>query len=678
MVDYQSLSAEEKFIPRDLSWLAFNERVLAEAAEEGNPLLERLKFVGIFVNNLAEFFMVRVAGLVQLLDTGYNQKNAVGYYPQDLYRQIKERADHLQGKLYALYQGALTAALAINRVSIKAYPELNPEQKKFVRRYFESTLFPIVTPLAVDQGRPFPLLSSKTVAFAVTISREGTIYLAVVPVPRSVPRLVKIPSGAEEYCFILVDEILRHNLEKFFKGYKVQSQASFRILRNSEFSLDEEETADLLDAIENELRKRARGKIVALEIGSEAGDQMREMLCHGLGFNPEYISRVEGPLDLAYVFELIAQVPLPYLQYQQFLPAQRQYGCIFEAIKESVFMQHLPYQSFQPTVDLIAQAARDPDVLAIKMTLYRTGEGSAIINALKEAAENNKQVTVLVEIKARFDEELNIQWVRELEESGCHVMYGLAGMKVHAKMALIVRREEGRIRRYVHMSTGNYNEKTAQVYTDIGYFTCNDDFAQDISDMFNVITGYSLPPPWRRIVSSPYDLRQYFFGLIDKEIEYQQQNGNGLIMAQMNSLEDLRMIEKLYEASGAGVKIYLVVRGICCLIPGVAGMSENIQVKSVVGRFLEHSRIFIFNNNDNARVFLSSADWMRRNLERRIEMLFEIYNDTIKNQLREIVNLYWQDTEKSWFLQPDRSYCRARVDTEPFSAQDYFMNYYSG
>jgi len=378
------------------------------------------------------------------------------------------------------------------------------------------------------------------------------------------------------------------------------------------------------------------------------------------------------------LFELVSQVTRPDLCYKSFFRGKLEYENIFDKINEGDFLLHMPYQSFQPTIDLIRSAARDPDVLAIKMTLYRTNNDSGIIEGLKEAAKNRKQVTVLVELKARFDEEQNINWARELEDSGCHVVYGIPGMKIHSKVALVVRKEGGKIRRYVHLATGNYNENTARVYTDLGYFTANDDFAKDISDVFNVITGYSMPSRWKRIVSAPYDLRKYFFKLINKEIEFQKKSKNGLIFAKLNSLEDTKIIEKLYEASQAGVKIQLIVRGICCLVPGVPGLSENIRVRSIVGRFLEHTRVFIFNNNSDARIFLSSADWMARNFDHRVELLFEIYKNELKEHLKFIMETCWRDRLKTRVLLPEKRYVRPKEKPEMINSQEFFIKHYTG
>jgi len=672
------LEAKDKFIHRDLSWLSFNERVLEEATDPHNPLLEKLKFLAIFVNNLDEFFMVRIAGLKRVLDSRYDRKDAFGYYPHELAVELKTRIEGGIKKLYEIYKGKIKKDLEKNKIFVKKYDELNAEQQKYVKRFYDTTLFPILTPMAIDQGHPFPVLPSKTMAFAISLNRNDKIHLAIIPIPKVIPRLLKVPSEKDELSFVLVDEIIRQYLSSLFRGFKIVGFSLCRVIRDSELSVEEEYTPDLLKAIEAEIRKRPKAKIVYLEIEKDCPADLLETLCQGLDFPKEEITIIDGDFDLTYFFELAPQVPEPELNFRSYLPAKIEYENIFDKIKEGDFLLHPPFQSFQPTVDLIQSAAKDPNVLAIKMTLYRTSEESEIVKALKEAAKNKKQVTVLVEIKARFEEEKNINWARELEEAGCHVIYGIAGMKIHSKITLVVRREEGRICRYVHLSSGNYNEKTAMVYTDFGYFTANDDFAKDISDVFNVITGYSLPARWKRIISSPYDLRQYFFELIDEEIEFQKKYKNGFIFVKMNSLEDPQVIEKLYAASSVGVKIKLIIRGICCLIPGVEGLSENIEVKSIVGRFLEHSRIFIFNNNSNSRIFLSSADWMRRNFDRRIELLFEIYKEDLKEHLLKIMDLYWKDNAKARILQSEKEYIRPQDEAQLFNIQEHLIDYYAG
>ena len=671
------MEVKEKFIHRDLSWLEFNRRVLEEAADERNPLLERIKFLAIFTSNLDEFFMVRMSGAKKLLTSGYNKRDQFGFYPQELFTEIKARTDELVNKFYEVYQGPVRDALEGEKIFIKKPESLSVEQRKYVQRFFDTTLYPIITPMAVDGGHPFPVLPSRTIAFAVTIIRSEKNHLAIIPIPKSVPRLLKVPAEGEESVYVLTDYLIKENLAQFFKGYKIQDASLFRVLRDSELEVDEGFAPDLLKALEKELKKRSSAKAVYLQMEKGTSPALLEVLCNGIDFPQEDVVFTTSDLDLTFLYDLSAWTEKPQLRYPSFTSVKSVYDNIFDKVKDEDFIIHVPFQSFMPTCELIASAAKDPDVLAIKMTLYRTNEDSAIIKALMDAAKNRKQVTVVVEIKARFEEEKNIQWSRELEQAGCHVIYGIAGLKIHSKMTLIVRKEEGRIRRYVHLSTGNYNEKTANVYTDIGFFTANDDFARDIADVFNVITGYSLPSPWKRVISSPHDLRKYFFDLIDKEMEAQQLHKNGLIIAKLNALEDTQIIEKLYAASQAGVKIRMIVRGICSLVPGVAGLSENIDVRSIVGRFLEHSRIFYFNNNGNGRVFLSSADWMTRNFDRRIELLFEITKPEVKSHLHFILDSYLKDSRKARFLRNDGSYARIKKEGAAFDAQEYLINHYS-
>jgi polyphosphate kinase len=674
-MDIKNLDAKEIFIPRDLSWLAFNNRVLQEAEDPANPLLERIKFLAIFVNNLDEFHMVRIAGLKRLIDSGYNRKDNFGVIPQELYPQIKSAVQETTQNLYSAYV-KIKAELEENKIFVKKYLELNPEQRKFANRYFDTNIFPIITPMAIDQGHPFPVLSSKTIAFAIKLLRGEKSCTALITIPKVIPRTLRLPSDKNEHSFILIEEIIREHLKDFFKGYEISANTLFRVIRDSELTVDEEYTPDLLKAIENEIKKRPKAKVVRLEMENDSNPQLQEVICQEMDFAREEISFIEKEMDLSFIFEISAQTNKPQLNYPAFTPGKIEYENILEKVKENDFIIHLPYQSFTPTLELLQQAAKDPQVLGIKMTLYRTNDDSGIIKALKEATKNKKQVTILVEIKARFDEEKNINWAKELEEAGCHVIYGLPGMKTHSKMTLIVRKEE-RIRRYVHLSTGNYNEKTSGVYTDIGYFTANDDFARDISDLFNVITGYSLASRWKRIVTSPDDMREYFIELIDREIQLHKNYKNGLIFIKMNSLEDTKIIEKLYAASCAGVKIRIIVRGICCLIPGIPELSENIKVKSIVGRFLEHSRIYIFNNNADPQFFLSSADWMSRNFDRRIELLFEIHKQDIKEQLRFIMDTYWKDTAKSRILNQDRKYSRTPLTEGKFNAQEALIKHYT-
>ena len=666
----------EQYIPRDISWLMFNERVLKEATDLSNPLLERAKFLAIFVSNMDEFFMVRVAGLKNLIETKITRKSHYGYSQTELLDMILEKSAGMIRDLYDVYTNKILKQLARNKIFICGPAELSRDQKRFIKDYFETTMFPIITPMAVDPGHPFPVLPSKTMSFAVHIKRKGESHLAIVPVPKNIPRLLRLPSPRDEYHFILIEDILRTYLTDFFKSYRVTEYSLFRVIRDSEIEGDEELTSDILKAIDDQVKKRTFAKPVYLEAEASCSAELRSMLCEGLHFNQDEVTQIKSNFDLTFLFELFGHVDLPRLTYEGFIPRKIEYDHIFERVKEDDMMIHMPYQPFYPTVDLIQTAARDPNVLAIKMTLYRTNKGSAIIDALKEAAINGKQVTTLVEIKARFDEANNIKWTRQLEEAGCHVIYGIPGLKVHSKMTLIVREEEGRIQRYVHISTGNYNETTANVYTDIGYFTANDDVARDISELFNVITGYSQPARWDSIVTSPDSLRDYTVSLIEREIKFQKKYRNGKIFAKFNSLEDLKIVDKLYEASKAGVKIRLVVRGICCLIPGVKGMSENIEVRSIIGRILEHSRIFIYNNNDSPRVFMGSADWMMRNFDRRIELLFEVNKADLKSHLMSIMDYSWKDNQKAWILGSDMKYAKPKSKSAPFSFQNYLLKLY--
>lgn len=665
------------FFHRDLSWLAFNDRVLNEATDKNNPLLERLRFLSIAANNLDEFFMVRVSSTKRLVSAGHNHKDQFGYYLDELLVELSSRIESQILKMYNIYHEILNNELEKNKIFILSPNQLNEKQKKATRRYFETTLFPIITPIAVDPTHPFPVLHSKTNAFALSLNYKENVYFAFIVIPKSVPRFYRLPSDDNEFCFIFIDEIIREHLGVFFRGFQIGESFAFRVIRDGEIILTEEFATDFLKKMEEELKNRPKAEVVSLQIEDSKSDKLVDFLSENLKFPKTGIIFVKGNLDLSSLGELSSQITKPNLFYASYSPGSLVYENIFDKIKEGDFIIHLPYQSFYPVVDFIQTSAKDPDVLAIKMSLYRTNDDSNIIRALIEAAKNKKQVTVLVELRARFDEERNIEWTKELESAGCHVIYGMPGLKVHAKMAIVVRKEEGRIRRYVHLSTGNYNEKTARIYTDVGYFTASDDFANDVSDIFNVITGYSMAGKYRKVITSPNELRSYIFELIDREMHFQKKHKSGLIFAKMNSLEDVSIINKLYQASCSGVKIKLIVRGICSLIPGMEGISENIEIKSIVGRFLEHSRIFVFNNNHFPRVFLSSADWMSRNFDRRVEVLFEILRQDLIEHMIMILDRYWEDNAKSYILMPNGEYVRHTSEDKCFNAQEYFIDYYA-
>lgn len=667
-----------RYFQRELSWLAFNERVLEEALDKTNPLLERLKFLAIFVSNLDEFFMIRVSGIKRLIDAGYKSKDEYGYTPREVYEEMDRMVKNLVGRLYKIYEGVSSREMPENNISLLNYSQLNSTDKLVVDEYFATTLFALITPMAVDQGHPFPILPSKTLSFWIRVARNRKSNFVVLPIPSNISRVFKLPSSSRNQDrFILVDEIIRGNMASFFIGFSIEENALFRIIRDGDLALEEEYSSDLLKTIEREVKKRPRAKSIRVEIERSVSKLMLEKLCEHTEVPADEVNVVKNNLDLTFLFDLTGQLERPELRFRPFLGRFDKVEDMFAKIRDNDFVVHHPFESFDPVQKLVRQAAADKDVLAIKMTLYRIDSDSLIIEALKEAASSGKQVTVLVELKARFDEERNISWAKQLEKAGCHVIYGIPGIKIHSKIMLIVRREETSIRRYMHLGTGNYNEKTSRLYTDMGLFTANEDFARDIADTFNVISGYSMPPRWRKVTSAPYDLRRFFYTLVDQEIEFQKNYGNGLIMAKINSLADTQIIEKLYEASNAGVKIRLLVRGICCLVPGVKGMSENIEVRSVVGRFLEHSRIYLFNSNDQRRFYFSSADWMTRNLDRRIELLFPIEKEKLKKHIMWIFKNYWKDNAKSRQLMPDGTYVSVKKGKERFDIQDYLIDYYA-
>jgi polyphosphate kinase len=666
------------YIHRELSWLAFNERVLEEAVDTSNPLLERVKFMAIFINNLDEFYMVRVAGIKRLIDAGYTKADGYGWLPSEINDAIDRRVRSLMKRLYEIHQEIIHGVLRTQGISVLRYDELDARDRKAVDGYFTSTLYPLMTPMAVDQGHPFPVLPSKTISFSVRVKQGRKYHFAILPLPTVVPRLYELRSSKNNYRFVLIDEIVRNNTSAFFRGYDVVEAVPFRVLRDSELDLEEEYADDLLVAIEREVKKRPRAKAVYVGVEREMSGSMLTRLSKELEIDKSEIRRVDDHLDLAYLFDLYNGVDRPDLKFTGYVPAPGVSGNVFDRMKKGDFLVHLPYQSFDAIARLIESSATDPNVLAIKMTLYRTNRDSCVIASLKKAAARGVQVSILVEIRARFDEERNILWARELERAGCHVMYGIPGIKIHSKICLVIRREKEGIRRYVHLSTGNYNEITACVYTDIGLFTAREDYGRDVADVFNVISGYSEVPHWSKVISSPEDLRQYFFQLIDQEIHNQKKCDNGAIIAKMNSLQDRKIISKLYDASKAGVKIRLLVRGICCLIPGIKGLSENIEVHSIVGRFLEHTRIFIFNNNNNYRVFMASADWMRRNFDRRIELLFPVEDEHLKEHLKWLAEKHWNDTVKTRVMHHDGIYVRAPEVDMKLNIQEYLIKYYSG
>lgn len=664
----------EYYENRELSWLKFDGRVLNEAKDKTIPLLERLKFVSITSSNLDEFFMVRVASLKDMVHADYRKRDIAGMTASEQLAQINIKTRELVDSQYNTYNRSLVPLMESNHIHIvEKFEDLNERQQKFVDRYFEENVYPVLTPMAVDASRPFPLIRNKTLNIAALLSgknekneknnKEG-VEFATVQVPSVLPRLVQIPAeieGAEEdQTFILLEQIIEKNIDKLFLNYKVLCAHPYRIMRNADLTIDEDEAADLLKEIQKQLKMRQWGEVIRLEVESSIDKKLLRFLKDELKVAEEDIFKISGPIDLTFLMKMYGLPGCDHLRYAPYKP-QKVPGIepgesIFDAIRKGDILLHHPYQTFDPVVDFIRQAAVDPDVLAIKQTLYRVSGNSPIIAALAKAAENGKQVSVLVELKARFDEENNIVWAKKLEKAGCHVIYGLVGLKTHSKIALVVRREEDGIRRYVHLGTGNYNDSTAKLYTDCGVFTCQESIGEDATAVFNMLSGYSEPLSWNELVVAPIWLRSRFLKLIERETRHARAGKPAKIMAKMNSLCDEGIIAALYEASAAGVEIDLVVRGICCLKVGIPGVSEHIRVRSIVGNFLEHSRIFYFLNDGEEEVFMGSADWMPRNLDRRVEILFPVLDDEIKRKVKHILDVELADNMKAHVLMPDGNY----------------------
>ena len=648
---------------RELSWLDFNFRVLEEAFEKENPIMERLNFLSITASNLDEFFMVRVAGVMEQIYSKYTKPDDSGLTPQELMAQLSEKIHSFAEKQYSCLHRSILPALKKHQILFLRPEELEPRQRRHVDDYFDKVLFPVLPPLAVDTSRPFPLLANKSLNIAVRLQNKDESMFAVVQVPSILKRFLEVPC-AEGRAFILLEDIITEKLPQLFELYEIKASCPFRVTRNSDLDIDEE-SADLMQAIEKSIKKRKRGRPVRLEILQKCDPETKEFLVKTLEVPKKGIYELPGPIDLTYLSKFSGVDGYDQLHFKRIQPVNPPadfwgYDDIFEAIREKDRMVHHPYDSFNAVVDFVAAAASDPDVLAIKQTLYRVSGNSPIIAALIKAAENGKQVTVLVELKARFDEENNINWAKKLEHAGCHVIYGLTGLKTHCKILLVVRKEEGGIRRYLHMGTGNYNDSTARFYTDIGMFTCKDLFGVDASSLFNVLTGYSIPPQYHKMIVAPGGMRSFFERMIRSETENARKGLPSGITVKVNSLVDPEIIRLLYEASQAGVEIKLIVRGICCLIPGLPGVSENITVYSIVGQLLEHSRIFKFENAGNPKIYMGSADWMPRNLDRRVELVFPIDDQDLKERAFGILELMLSDTVNARIQQPDTTY--AHID----------------
>lgn len=665
------------FINRELSWLEFNRRVLEESEDENTPLLERLKFIAITASNLDEFFMVRVAGLKTQYEEGMTKKDIAGLTPREQLIEIRGSSQTLVKDLYSSYRQLMEKLEAEEYLKIKPFKELTKEQKKYVQAYYSEVIFPILTPMGIDAGRPFPHINTGILNLIVKIrsdDKTGPLY-SVIQVPKVIKRLIELPvKGKRE--FILLEEIISAMGEGLFTGYEIEEMGVFRITRSGDMIIDEEEAEDLLIEIEKELRRRRWGIPVRAECSIHLAQNSKDFLREKTSLPLDDFYEVEGPIDLTFLWELFAMEGFEEIKYQRNYPSftkKLQGKEVFANLKKRRYLLHHPYDTFDHVSELIETAADDKKVLAIKQTLYRVSGDSAVVKALMRAAQNGKQVTVVVELKARFDEERNIRWAKKLERAGCHVIYGLKGLKVHAKCLLIIRREEDGIRRYLHLGTGNYNSLTAKLYSDFSYFTCDTQMAMDISNLFNRLTGFSTNTSWQKVIAAPEFMREEFYRLIKREEENAAAGREGRIVAKMNALVDKEIIEHLYDASKAGVKIELIVRGACCLRAGIDGLSENIRVSSLVGRYLEHSRIYSFHNDGEEDIYLSSADWMKRNLDRRIELLFPIEDKESKRKIHRILEGLLRDNVKLRRQGRDGTYERVERSKETFNAQESFF-----
>ena len=670
---------KELYINRELSWLEFNKRVLDEGENKNNPLMERIKFLSIFCSNFDEFFNVRVGSLRDMVNAGYVKEDPSGLNPKHQLKAISIKAQELSSELYRLYRSEIIPELEKNNIHFLSSKDLTEDDKKYLYKYFNEMVFPVLTPHAVDCSRPFPHLQDKTLNLGVFLKKdepEAEKFFATVQIPSILPRMIFLPAKKKIYRIFLLEDLISMYIKDLFLGHSIISVNPYRIIRNADLTIEEEEAEELLREIENSIKQRKWGQAVKLEVTNRAEDDLCSYLTEELDIHQRDVYYQNGPINLTFLMGLYNLPGFDDLKDSKFTPVNKEVfkgRNIFSVIKEQDILLHHPYDSFHPVLDFIDQAAKDPKVLAIKQTLYRVSGNSPVIKSLINAAENGKQVTVLVELKARFDEEKNIIWARRLEKAGCHVIYGLVGLKTHSKITLILRKEGNSIKRYVHLATGNYNDITAKLYTDIGMFTSNERFGQDASKIFNMLSGYSEIENLEKIIIAPMFFRNTVESLIEKEIEHAEKGRKAEIIIKVNSLVDPRIIDLLYKASQKGVKIYLIVRGVCSLKPGIPDVSDNIKVKSIVGRFLEHSRIFWFSNNGDEKFFLSSADLMTRNLDRRVEIFFPVLEKDLKKELWEILQGNIKDNVKGKIMLPDGTYTKDPGGNEKFSIQDYFM-----
>ncbi len=662
------------FINRELSWLEFNARVLEWAKDPNVPLFERLKFASIICSNLDEFFMVRVASLRDRILAGIDRPDPSGLTPKEAMNNITQRAHQMVTDQYNCYHRSLVKALKREGIKLVDREDLNESQLEFVQNYYLQNVYPVLTPLVVDKSRPFPLILNKSQNIALLLKKDKVELFATVQVPSVLPRLVEISATSKDKTFILLEEIIKMNINELFRCYQVIALGSYRITRNADLNWDEEGAEDLLETIEQSLLQRKWGTVIRIEVEKGFAKPLLARLMEELEISTEEVYVIKGPIDLTFLASLSRSEGFDHLRYTPLEPQQviplLQEPDIFRAISRQDILLHHPYQAFDPVVRLVQTSATDPKVLAIKQTLYRLSRNSPIIEALALAAENGKQVTVLVELRARFDEENNIHWARRLEEAGCHVIYGVIGFKTHCKVLLIVRQEDEVLKRYIHLGTGNYNEVTAKIYTDLGLFTINPQFGADASALFNMLSGVSQPVDMHKLTIAPLGLRRKFCQLIEEEAENARNGKVARIIAKVNSLVDQEIIMALYEASNCGVEIQLIVRGICCLRPGLPGVSENISVRSILGRFLEHSRVFYFFHGGEELIYLSSADWMARNLDRRVELLCPIEDSGRKQEVKNILEIGLQDTLKARVLNSDGFYVRVKRRNKLVNSQE--------
>jgi len=684
-------NASKKRLPyfnRELSWLAFNRRVLEQAQNENYPILERVRFLAFVSKNLDEFFEIRVAGILQQIESGIVEKGLDGLGPKEQLRRIHSIVTRLVADQYACWSDQLVPALKKEGVVFKRKNELSRNEKKWVKEYFDEEVYPVLTPLAVDPAHPFPQLVNKALNILALLenphpTEENENLMAIIPIPRILPRVVEIQNrkASKSYYqpFIFLSDIVRMNAHKLFPGYRIRYANPIRVTRNSDLYFDEEEVENLLQKIEEELYKLRRGAAVRLEIRDEIDENLLREFLEAINLKQENVFRINGPLNmvrLMSIYDLIDRDDLKFSPFQPYIPQNlHNVEPIFDEIKKSDILLHHPFESFQPVVDFLKQASTDPRVFAIKQTLYRTSGDSPIVNALIKASENGKQVTALVEVKARFDEANNIQWARQLEEAGVHVVYGMVGLKTHCKCSLVVRRESDGLRRYAHLGTGNYNPKTARLYTDFSFFTSREPYTTEVADLFNSLTGFALEPKFTKLLVAPFNLHSTIQKLILREARHARAGKPARIIAKCNSLIDQETINSLYKASQAGVQIDLIIRGICGLVPGVRGLSENIKVRSILGRYLEHSRIFYFQNGHaKPDIYMGSADWMPRNFFRRIECLFPLEEISLRQRVMDVLNTYLRDNANSKILRSNGAYAPPpKTKDELFSAQNYFM-----